>query len=139
MISLYLSFSLIIIRCSIRFLLKATVLRVVTPAVSCQYFRHEKSSIGRSISFKNVLIYLNIFEILSSVSPGPLQDIVVPREVPRDIHREALSNDMDRLCDKLENVGTVEEVPYVDIFTRVMDDMAKSPKKGKGVIIIDNI
>lgn len=69
--------------------------------------------------------HLNIY---SSVTPGPLQDVVIPAEISKDIHLEALGDNMTQLTEKLNAISTVEEAPYVDIFTRVMSDEQKSPK-----------
>ncbi|XP_074039681.1 uncharacterized protein [Leptinotarsa decemlineata] len=67
---------------------------------------------------------------LSSVTPGPLRDVVVPTEkVPQAIHGSIISEDMVKLANRYEDVS--ENVPYVDIFTKVMEEMKKSPEKGK--------
>ncbi|XP_074039680.1 uncharacterized protein [Leptinotarsa decemlineata] len=69
---------------------------------------------------------------MSSVSPGPLQDVVIPTEdVPTAVHHESVSENMDKLADKFSRIAEPQQVPYVDIFTRVMDEMKKSPEKGK--------
>ncbi|XP_028132975.1 uncharacterized protein LOC114328344 [Diabrotica virgifera virgifera] len=69
---------------------------------------------------------------LSSVTPGPLQDVVVPTEIPKEIHKEAVTDEMSKLTEKLNNMQP-QDVPYVDIFTRVMgaDPEYKYPEKGK--------
>ncbi|XP_072384006.1 uncharacterized protein [Diabrotica undecimpunctata] len=66
---------------------------------------------------------------LSSVTPGPLQDVVVPTEIPQEIHKEAVTDEMSKLTEKLNNMQP-QDVPYVDIFTRVMGG-DKTPEKGK--------
>ncbi|CAH1117416.1 unnamed protein product [Phaedon cochleariae] len=69
---------------------------------------------------------------LSSVTPGPLQDVVVPtEEVPKDVHTEIVSAEMGQLADRLEGISEAEYIPHTDIFAQVMEDAKKSPSKGK--------
>lgn len=65
---------------------------------------------------------------LSSVTPGPLQDVVIPTEVSIAVHMEAVSENMTQLTEKMNTRGTLEETPEVDIFTKVMSDEQKKPK-----------
>ncbi|XP_057671726.1 uncharacterized protein LOC130903561 [Diorhabda carinulata] len=69
---------------------------------------------------------------LSSVTPGPLQDVVVPTDIPKEIHKEAVTNEMSKLTEKLNNIQP-GDIPYVDIFTKVMSYEQKSPVKGKNL------
>lgn len=64
----------------------------------------------------------------SSVTPGPLQDVVIPAEVPKEVHMEVLSDNMAQLTEKMNTRVSVEEAPYVDIFTKVMNEEQKLPK-----------
>ncbi|CAH2008339.1 unnamed protein product [Acanthoscelides obtectus] len=64
---------------------------------------------------------------LSSVSPGPMQDVVVPGEMPKDIHKEALSGEMGSLAEKLANGSPPEQ----DLFDKMVEEMHKTPEKGK--------
>ncbi|VEN58704.1 unnamed protein product [Callosobruchus maculatus] len=68
---------------------------------------------------------------LSSVSPGPMQDVVVPGEMPKDIHKEALSGEMGLLAERIANIASPEQGPQFDLFDKNSDDASKSPEKGK--------
>lgn len=76
--------------------------------------------------------------IWSSVTPGPLQDVVIPTEFSTTVHMEAVSENMTQLTEKMNTRGTMEEPPEVDIFTRVMSDEQKSPKGKLHVLNSDN-
>lgn len=76
------------------------------------------------------IFYKNTF---SSITPGPLQDVVAPADIPQEIHREMLTENMAKLADRMNTRSSAEEVPYVDIFDTVMDDEKKAPKKGNNV------
>ncbi|KAG5890566.1 hypothetical protein JTB14_012694 [Gonioctena quinquepunctata] len=72
------------------------------------------------------------FITMSSVSPGPLQDVVIPTDtIPNDIHQEVISDMMDKLTDKFSRIGEPEHQPYVDIFSTYMDKAKKTPTKGR--------
>ncbi|XP_060527603.1 uncharacterized protein LOC132702821 isoform X2 [Cylas formicarius] len=69
---------------------------------------------------------------LSSVGPGPLQDVVVPHELDMNVHKEAMTADLNKLTDVYRNTANIEELPYVDIFTKVMEGALDStPGKGR--------
>ncbi|KAL1514309.1 hypothetical protein ABEB36_003586 [Hypothenemus hampei] len=67
--------------------------------------------------------------ILSSIGPGPLQDVVVPQVLTKNIHKESMSPNLTDLTNIFRNVTDAKDWPPVDIFASVMDDNAKSPKK----------
>ncbi|CAH1112264.1 unnamed protein product [Psylliodes chrysocephalus] len=67
---------------------------------------------------------------LSSVTPGPLQDVVVPTEVPTDIHKEVISIEMTKLADRMAGADP-ENIPTTDIFNRVMEEAQKYPESGR--------
>ncbi|KAJ8920123.1 hypothetical protein NQ315_011780 [Exocentrus adspersus] len=68
---------------------------------------------------------------LSPVTQGPLQDVVVPTEVPLDVHKEAISEDMEKLTERLQNIPTSSQLPSLDIFDQIMAEEQKAPSKGK--------
>nr|CAH7725452.1 unnamed protein product [Callosobruchus chinensis] len=68
---------------------------------------------------------------LSSVSPGPMQDVVVPGEMPKDIHKEALSGVMGLLAERIANIASPEQGPQFDLFDKTVDAASKAPEKGK--------
>ncbi|KAH1005463.1 hypothetical protein HUJ04_006444, partial [Dendroctonus ponderosae] len=68
--------------------------------------------------------------VLSSIGPGPLQDVVVPQVLSKNIHKESMTPDLTDLTNIYKNVTDAKDWPPVDIFASVMDDEAKSPKKG---------
>ncbi|XP_050300647.1 uncharacterized protein LOC126739149 [Anthonomus grandis grandis] len=67
--------------------------------------------------------------ILSSVGPGPLQDVMVPQVLTKEIHKESMTPDLTDLTNIYKNVTDAKDWPPVDIFATVMDAEAKSPKK----------
>ncbi|XP_018579108.1 proteoglycan 4-like isoform X2 [Anoplophora glabripennis] len=67
---------------------------------------------------------------LSPVTEGPLQDVVVPTEVPLDVHKEVITDDMEKLTEKLQNIPTAAELPELDIFEQVMAQGNQITAKG---------
>ncbi|XP_030749857.1 uncharacterized protein LOC115877717 [Sitophilus oryzae] len=67
--------------------------------------------------------------VLSSVSPGPLQDVLIPQQFVLDLHKEPLSGELNKLTDIYKNVTDADDWPHVDVFHTAMDDEAKHPKK----------
>lgn len=68
--------------------------------------------------------------VYSSIGPGPLQDVIVPQVLTKEIHKESMTPDLTDLTNIYKNVTDAKDWPPVDIFASVMDDEAKSPKKG---------
>ncbi|CAG9772247.1 unnamed protein product [Ceutorhynchus assimilis] len=67
--------------------------------------------------------------ILSSVGPGPLQDVIVPQVLSKEIHKESMTPNLTGLTNIYKNVTDAKDWPPVDIFDSVMDAAAKSPNK----------
>ncbi|KAF7264125.1 hypothetical protein GWI33_000606 [Rhynchophorus ferrugineus] len=68
--------------------------------------------------------------VLSSIGPGPLQDVVVPQQLILDLQKEPLSTDLNKLTDIYKNVTDAEDWPHVDVFASVMEEEQKHPNKG---------
>ncbi|XP_066149468.1 uncharacterized protein [Euwallacea fornicatus] len=67
--------------------------------------------------------------VLSSVSPGLLQDVLVPQQLAKEIHKESVTAGLINLIDIYKNVSEAEDWPAMDVFNVVMDDAARKPSK----------
>ncbi|XP_066246852.1 uncharacterized protein [Euwallacea similis] len=72
--------------------------------------------------------------VLSSIAPGPLQDVLVPQQLAKEIHKESVTPGLINLINIYKNVSNAKDWPTVDIFDFVMDDTARKPSKKQPTI-----
>ncbi|KAJ8945030.1 hypothetical protein NQ318_019023 [Aromia moschata] len=69
--------------------------------------------------------------IPGSVTEGPMQDVVVPTEMPLQVHQEVVTAEMEKLTERLQSIPASGRSSVCGYISQIIDDEKKSPTKGK--------